>query len=74
MICPGCGGIVGRDCWNPQECEAITRDMAQRYQDGRAEDDWAYREALADQERAYYREQEQAFEAERFEATGMGLS
>ena len=28
MICHGCGGIVGRDCFNPQECEQITRDMA----------------------------------------------
>lgn len=29
--CPGCGGVVGRDCWNPQECAWITRDMAERY-------------------------------------------
>jgi hypothetical protein len=31
MICPGCGGVVGRDCWNPQECEWISRDMAARH-------------------------------------------
>lgn len=30
MTCPGCGGIVGQDCWNPQECEWISRDMAAR--------------------------------------------
>lgn len=30
MSCPGCGGIVGQDCWNPQECEWISRDMASR--------------------------------------------
>lgn len=29
--CPGCGGVVGRDCWNPQECEWITREQAARY-------------------------------------------
>jgi hypothetical protein len=25
--CPSCGGIIGRDCWNPQECASITADM-----------------------------------------------
>lgn len=25
--CNGCGGIVGRDCYNPQECELIAQDM-----------------------------------------------
>lgn len=34
MRCPGCGGVLGRDCWNPQECEWISRDMeARRYDD-----------------------------------------
>lgn len=28
--CPGCGGEVGRDCFNPQECEWISRDMEAR--------------------------------------------
>lgn len=32
MICHGCGGVVGRDCFNPQECEWITRSMAAEYQ------------------------------------------
>lgn len=32
--CPGCGGVVGRDCWNPQECEWITRDVMTRYEAG----------------------------------------
>lgn len=31
MTCPACGGVVGRDCFNPEECMAITRDMADRY-------------------------------------------
>ena len=30
-ICRGCGGVVGRDCYNPQECEWISRDMEMRY-------------------------------------------
>jgi hypothetical protein len=30
VICPGCGGVVGRDCWNPSDCEWIMRDMEYR--------------------------------------------
>lgn len=26
--CHSCGGIIGRDCWNPQECAEITERMA----------------------------------------------
>lgn len=29
--CPGCGGVIGRDCFNTQECVAITRQMAEQY-------------------------------------------
>lgn len=34
--CNGCGGVVGRDCFNPQECEWIShqqeaRHMAEQY-------------------------------------------
>lgn len=25
--CPSCGGIIGRDCFNPQECAWITQAM-----------------------------------------------
>ena len=32
MICNGCGGVVGRDCWNPPECEWISRDMAMHHE------------------------------------------
>jgi len=28
--CKGCGGVVGRDCYNPQECEWISRDQQAR--------------------------------------------
>jgi len=30
-VCHGCGGMVGRDCFNPQECEEITRSMADQF-------------------------------------------
>src|SRR5688572_11445818 len=30
-VCHGCGGVVGRDCFNPQECEEITRQQAAAY-------------------------------------------
>lgn len=26
-ICNGCGGVVGRDCFNPVECEWIGQQM-----------------------------------------------
>lgn len=26
--CHSCGGVIGRDCWNPQECAEITERMA----------------------------------------------
>lgn len=31
-ICAACGGVIGRDCFNPTECMEITRDMAMRSQ------------------------------------------
>ncbi|MBP7704155.1 MAG: hypothetical protein KA105_02580 [Caulobacter sp.] len=27
-VCPSCNGVIGRDCWNPQECAEITAQMA----------------------------------------------
>jgi DnaJ-class molecular chaperone len=26
-ICPSCGGVLGLDCFNPQECAYITQQM-----------------------------------------------
>lgn len=31
MICPGCGGIIGRDCFHPQDCQSITQQKAQAF-------------------------------------------
>ena len=31
MICPGCNGVMGRDCFNTEECQAIARDKAAMY-------------------------------------------
>ena len=31
MICPSCGGIVGRDCFNPEECAAIGHAQEQQH-------------------------------------------
>lgn len=30
--CPSCGGMIGRDCFNPEECAWITQEMEQRAQ------------------------------------------
>ena len=45
-ICSGCGGVVGRDCFNPQECEWIARDQERRYMMEQAQA--AAAEAVAD--------------------------
>lgn len=26
-ICQGCGGVLGRDCWNQEDCMMISRQM-----------------------------------------------
>lgn len=31
--CPACNGVIGRDCFNPEECMQITQDQAMRYRD-----------------------------------------
>lgn len=28
MKCGSCGGVIGRDCFNPEECALITQSMA----------------------------------------------
>ena len=28
--CQGCGGVLGRDCWNEADCVWISQDMAYR--------------------------------------------
>lgn len=48
MICRGCGGVLGRDCWNEPECMWITEDMQRRAQEA----------PLREAEEAYWREQE----------------
>jgi len=49
--CNGCGGVVGRDCYNPSECEWIAQDMerqeAMRQAESVARD--AAREAVNEQ-------------------------
>lgn len=30
--CDSCGGDIGRECFNPQECAEITRQMEQQTQ------------------------------------------
>lgn len=29
--CEFCGGVIGRECFNPQECEWIVQQELQRY-------------------------------------------
>ena len=44
MICQSCGGVVGRDCYNPEECMWITQRMAAEYQAQQQEQYYAERE------------------------------
>ncbi|MFO0919675.1 MAG: hypothetical protein U0872_15360 [Planctomycetaceae bacterium] len=32
--CPSCGGVLGVDCFNPQECMEITQHQAAMYRHG----------------------------------------
>lgn len=32
-VCQSCNGVIGRDCFNPEECMAITQDQAARYRE-----------------------------------------
>lgn len=51
-ICNGCGGVVGRDCFNPQECEWISQDMARRDQERQYEAQYIDRVAELEREKA----------------------
>lgn len=40
-MCPSCGGIIGQECFNPDECALITMQMEadqKREQDQRIQD------------------------------------
>lgn len=65
MICPGCSGVVGRDCFNPGECEWICRDMEARAAGERIAEERAYEEYWREQERIHYAELEQEYLAEK---------
>jgi len=44
-ICAACNGVIGRDCWNPQECQQISEQIES--EDSRNEREcWAEVEAL----------------------------
>lgn len=30
-ICNGCGGVLGRDCWNEQDCVAISNSQDNQF-------------------------------------------
>mgnify|MGYP003543399404 FL=1 len=39
--CPACNGIIGRDCFNPQECMEITQSQAARFREQQECHEWA---------------------------------
>lgn len=52
--CNGCGGLVGRDCFNPVECEWISRQQELHYLQQQAIESvdleavqWAYGKCVA---------------------------
>ena len=50
-ICQGCGGILGRDCYNEQDCISISASMGQydQYEMQRLQDENNYlRQLLSD--------------------------
>lgn len=36
-VCNGCGGYIGVDCFNPQECEWIARSEQANYENAQRE-------------------------------------
>jgi hypothetical protein len=59
-ICPGCGGVLGRDCFNAEDCLWISEDMRQRD----AEDAHHYREGMREEEARYWAQQQDNFYVE----------
>jgi len=55
--CPNCGGIIGRDCFNPIECGWITQQMNAQYavddyiREQQAKAEWEHYETI---QRDYY--------------------
>jgi hypothetical protein len=39
-VCPSCGGIVGRDCFNPVECASISEMQAQQHDRDHWQEGW----------------------------------
>jgi hypothetical protein len=72
--CAGCGGVLGRDCFNEADCVWITADMQQRSAQEAAMHELMAHEHHEAMERAHFRAQAEDFDAERFAATGMGLA
>lgn len=72
-LCRGCGGVVGRDCWNPQECEWISRDMEARAAAERVLYERDYADYCAAQEREYGEFLEIEYQAHVAESGGLML-
>lgn len=60
--CPHCGGVIGRDCFNPVECGWITQQMDAKYAVDdykRSQQEKAEKEHYEQIERDYYNHIEQ---------------
>jgi len=51
MTCNSCGGVIGRDCFNPQECAAIAHDQQMQAQYASQTNDQILFEKIDDLER-----------------------
>lgn len=58
IICQGCGGVLGRDCFNESECIWITQSMAQDDYNRHYE-----KKRMEDEEKAYYKAMEEDYYA-----------
>lgn len=72
--CAGCGGVLGRDCFNEADCVWITQDMQMRAAQDAEFDRQAEHEHYAAMEAEHHRVQAEDFDADRLEAVGLGLA
>jgi hypothetical protein len=49
--CPSCGGIIGRECFNPDECALIAEQMQQDAERAAYEERFAEYERTLEEER-----------------------
>ena len=70
MICESCGGVVGRDCFNPSECMWIYQQMMAQQAAERAVEMLTHREASQQSLREHHEHLQEQWERHMVEDVG----